>query len=130
MHSTKVLIYRTRCLHDGAHSIDNVGIAACAEHGINFRQLLDNFLRIALHQTSGQRLRAFERTGLLELCRLQNRIDGLLLGGLDKAAGVDNGDIRLRHIIHDGHTGIRQLCQRVLAVHEIFRAAQRDAYPI
>src|SRR5205807_4811467 len=57
----------------------------------------------------------------------ENRIDRLLLGGVDEAAGVDDDDVRGIEIVRDLDLGfLAQLAEHDLAVDEIFRAAEGD----
>ena len=59
-----------------------------------------------------------------ELRRLQNGLDRLLLGRLDEAAGVDDHDIGVGHIVHDLNAVLLKHGKHMFTVHQIFGASQ------
>ena len=65
-----------------------------ANHGIHFRQALFDLTSKAFYKTPGNH-KPLGLAMLLILAHLDNRIDGLLLSRIDKAASVDDNDIRI-----------------------------------
>ena len=63
----------------------------------------------------------------LPIGNLEDRIDRLLLGRVDEAAGIDDDDVRRVEIVRDLDLGfLAQLAEHDLAVDEILRAAEGD----
>ena len=119
----EIAVHRARHLHDCAHRVDDIGITACAEHSINLRHFLGDLLRIALHQTAGDN-QCLELSAFFQLRCFQNGLNGFLLCGFDKAAGIDDRNIRICDIIDNRNAGFCKLCQHVFAVHKILGTAQ------
>ena len=57
---------------------------------------------------------------------LQNTVDGLGFGCVDKTAGVDDGEIRTIRVRNGYKPGLAHQMMHLLAVHKILGAAQRD----
>ena len=79
-----------QALHNGGQS----GVGANAHNGVHFRHFAHNLGFIALSQAAGH---DHLQVGvlLLILAGHQNVFNGFLFSGLDKAAGVDNNNVRL-----------------------------------
>ena len=77
---------------------DDVVIAACAEHAVDLRHLLQDLVLIALRQAACHEQSA-DAALLLQRAHGENVVDGLALGRVDKAAGVDDHEIRAVHIL-------------------------------
>ena len=80
-------------LHDGVCGGDNILEAAHAEHRVDLRQLREDGVLVALGQTAGDDQPA-ESARLLELRHFEDVVDGLGFGGVDKAAGIHDHQIR------------------------------------
>src|SRR5690606_3426480 len=63
-------------------------------------------------------------SGLLVLGHLQNGVDGLLLGGSDEGAGVDDDHLGVLGLLHQGVPLVLQGPQHDLGVHPVLRAAE------
>ena len=90
---------------------------------IDLPDLIEDFLLIALRQTSGRN----EHPGtaaFFVLCHLKQCIHTLLFGIVNKAACIHNNNIRLCLIIRQRIAAFRQHSKHDLRVHEIFIAAQ------
>ena len=62
---------------------------------------------------------------LLVVCHLQNGIDGFLLGAFDKAAGIDDDDLRFLRILCD-LIFILQHTQHDFRIHTILVTTETD----
>lgn len=60
-----------------------------------------------------------------EADHLQNCVDSLLLGGVDKRAGVDYNCVEALEIVRIFKSGVLKLCEHQLTVDLILRAAER-----
>lgn len=89
----RVRLHDVRARGAGAHDLRDLVRFADAKEGVHLRQLRRELLGIAL----GEAPRDDERLAVLlfVLRHLQDRVDGLLLGGLDEAAGIDDDGVRL-----------------------------------
>ena len=105
--------------------VHDVIIAARSAEYVDLGQLSAHLVSIALHQTASHD-QTLHIAGLLVLGGLQNGFDSLGLSGLDEAAGVDNANVCFGHILGDLPACVPQPGQHVLAVHEVFRAAERN----
>ena len=83
------------------------------------------FLRISLGQATRHDQR-FAAAGFAEPIQLEDRIDGLLLGLVDKPAGVDNQHIRLFGVSSQCHAIPREQAKHDFTVHEVFGAPETD----
>ena len=92
----------------GQHAVggpDDVLEAAHAQHGVDLRQLLQDGVLVALGETAGND-DAAETPGLFQLRHLQDVVDGLALGRVDEAAGVDDHEIGPVRIGQQGIAGL------------------------
>ena len=105
--------------------VHDVIIAARSAEYVDLGQLSAHLVSIALHQTAGHD-QTLHISGLLVLGGLQNGFDSLGLSGFDEAAGVDNANVCFGHILGDLPACVPQPGQHMLAVHEVFRAAERN----
>ena len=100
---------------------------ASADDGIDLRNVLLNLVAVALDQTAGDddalRLAAIL---LLMLHHLEDGIDGLLLGGIDEAAGVDDDNLGVFSARRQLGSVVVQHAHHHLGVDEILGAAERD----
>ena len=103
---------------------DDLGVASGAEDAVDFGHFLDNLILIALREAAGDE-DLFDRSLLLPARGLQNRVDRLFFGAVDKAAGVDNDDLRVRRVIRERMSGVADERHHLLGVDEVFRAAER-----
>ena len=97
-------------VQDLLRRVDNVVIRARAEHAVDLRHLVHDLLLIALGQTAGDE--DLPDTALLfERAHRQNMVDGLFLGRIDEAAGVDNHQLRSIGIRQNFISGLpQQIC--------------------
>ena len=79
-------------LHHLIRRADNVVIAARAEHAVGLGELLQDFLLIALGKAAGDEKLLHTALGL-PLAGADDVFNGLALGGVDEAAGVDDHQI-------------------------------------
>ena len=63
---------------------------------------------------------------LLESARFNERVDRLLLRGVDEAARIHDNDLGLREIGREFRAGIRELSYIALTVDGVFVAAERE----
>ena len=76
-------------------------IGGGTKDSIDFRNLIDDLLFVALSQAAGNDQR-FTLTHFLHLRHLEDCVNALLLGVTDEAACVDDNDIRLVLVIRKG----------------------------
>ena len=96
-----------------------------AEDGIDFRDLLLQFIAVALDQASCHHQSAGPADSLV-FGSLEDGIDRLLLGGLDEAAGVDNQCLGLAGILRQLVAAGLEQSHHDLAVNQVLRAAQAN----
>ena len=108
-----------------SRGVHNVVIAAGAAEYVDLRQLPAHFVRVALHETAGDD-QTLHAAGLLVLRGLEDGLDGFGLCRFDEAAGVDHADVRLAHILRDLPARVSHQGEHMLAVHQIFGAAERN----
>jgi hypothetical protein len=66
---------------------------AGADYGVDFGDVLLDLVAVALDEAAGDdEALGFAAVGDLVLHHLEDGVDGLLLGGVDEAAGVDDED--------------------------------------
>ncbi len=67
---------------------------AGADDGVDLGDVLADLVAVALDEAAGDdELLGAAAVGLLVLDHLEDGVDGLLLGGVDEAAGVDDEDL-------------------------------------
>ena len=96
-----------------------------SQEEIDFRHLSCQLLLVALHQAADRHDR-FDRRFLLELCRLQHRLDGLPLRRVDEPARVDEDDVGLGEVVGEAGAMPHQLPDQPLGVDGGFVAAEGD----
>ena len=102
-----------------------LSVAAYPQHHIRLRDLPCQLLTVALRQAAGHR-HTFQAALALGGAALQYRVNGFLLGVLNKAAGVHDHRVTLGHVIADRKSIPGQHRQQALGVHLVFAAPQRD----
>ena len=85
-------------VQDRSEVARHVRIRVETEHGVSLGQLGGELRAIPLGQAA-HRDDFLGATGVLELGSLQKGVDGVLLGLLDEAAGVDHGNVGLGGVI-------------------------------
>ena len=110
-----------KAAHDGRQR----GVGSNADNGVDLGDLLHDLLLVALGQAAGDDDLQV-RVLLLVLAGHQNVLDGFGLGGLDKAAGVDDDDVRLRGVAHGGVTVLDEGVAEYVGVDLVLRAAEGD----
>ncbi len=94
-----------------------------AQHHVRFGNLLCQLLPVALRQAAGDHNTAQASPALL-LGKFQDGVDALLLGVLNKAAGVDNHHLALGRVGAQLVFPAPQQGQQPLPVHLVFAASQ------
>ena len=108
-----------------SNGIRNIVIRTGSKDTINFRQFLQNFFLIALGQTAGHK-NLLDSALCLQLRHGQNVVDSLCLGGLNKAAGVDNNEFCAVRVGADLIACLPQQPEHMFGIDLIFGAAKRD----
>ena len=83
---------------DRAQPRGDVGVVVEAEHGVGLGQRVGELLAVPLGQAA-DRDHGLGAAGLLEVRGLQQRVDGVLLGGLDEPAGVHDHGVGVRRVV-------------------------------
>jgi hypothetical protein len=114
---------------DGAQLGRDVGVVVEAEHRVGLGQRLGEVLAVALGEAAdgddGLGLATVSRGGL-QVGGLEEGVDGVLLGGLDEAAGVDHDGVGVLGVLdEDEATGLEPPGQ-LLGVDLVARAAEGD----
>ena len=110
---------------DAADDGGQCGVGADADHGVHLGDFLNDLLLIALGQTAGDN-NLEVGVFLLVLAGHEDVLDGLRLGRLDKAAGVDDDDIGLAGVRHGDMAILDEGMAEYIGIHLIFRAAEGD----
>ena len=92
---------RPRATEDRGEVARHVAVGVEAEHGVGVGQLVGQGLPVTLGEAADgdDRLGA---PGLLEVGGLEQGVDGVLLGLLDEAAGVDHRDVGVGGVVDEG----------------------------
>jgi len=110
----------TRCGEDGFE-------LAGADYGVYFGDVLLDFVAVALDEAAGDDdATRFAAVLLLVLDHLEDGVDGLLLGGVDEAAGVDDDDLGVFGARGELGSVVVEETHHDLGVDEVFGAAERD----
>ena len=110
---------------DGLQAVGDVGVVVEAEHAVGLGQRLGELLAVPLgHAADGHH--GLGPAVILEVVGLQQGVDGVLLGGLDEATGVDDGDIRVGGVLDELPAVRRQAACELLRVHLVTGAAKSD----
>ena len=109
--------------HDAAQPRGDVGVVVEAQDGVGLRQRLGQVLAVALGEAAHRddRLRA---AGLLEVGGRQQGVDGVLLGRLDEAAGVDHDGVGVVRVVDQLEAAGVQPAGELLGVDLVAGAAQ------
>lgn len=110
---------------DRLEPVGDVGVVVEAEHPVRFRQRLGEVLAVPLGHAA-HRHDGLGSAVTLEVVGLQEGVDGVLLGGLDEATGVDDGDVRVRGVLHEIPAVRLQTACELLRVHLVAGAAKSD----
>ena len=97
-----------------------------AHEGVHLRHQLGQLLPITLRQTARDDQRLAGVRVLPKLHRLEDRIDALLLRGIDERTGVDDQRIGVGIVVGDLEALLHQRAHHHLGIDEIFGAPQRD----
>ena len=101
----------------------DLAVAAGAHDTVHLRQLRQDLLPVALGEAAGDQ--NFPHLPLrLQLCRGKDGVDGLLLGAVDKAAGVDDHHVRPGRLLQQDMPGVAAQCHHLLGVHQILGTAK------
>ena len=122
-----VQIIKKSCLFSGTRGIYrlfNFIIAAGSDNGVYLRNFLQNFFLVALCHTAGDNQRLTDAV-LLHAGQIQNSLNALFFGRINKAAGIDDNNIRLRLVVRHGKASAGQFSQHMLRIHQIFVASKR-----
>jgi hypothetical protein len=101
----------------------HVAVGVEAEDGVGVGQLVGEGLAVALREAAD----GDDRLGaprLLEVGRLEEGVDRVLLRLLDEAAGVDQGDVGVRRVVDQGPALGRQAAGQLLGVDLVAGAAR------
>ena len=102
---------------------------ACAYDGVDFGDVLLDFVAVALDEAAGyDDALGFAVIWAADfvLDHLEDGIDGLLLGGVDEAAGVDDDDLGVFSLGGEFGSVVVEHAHHDLGVDEVFGAAERD----
>ena len=100
-------------------------VSVDAQQQVDLRNLLQQGLLVPLGEASRYDQQAASPR-LLILRHFQNGVDGLLLGGINKTAGIDHQNIRVLRIRGKTVPPLLQKTERRFRIHAVFIAAQRD----
>jgi hypothetical protein len=110
--------YRLLALAQSNNLIDFVG----PDNRIHFRHVGQNVLSIPFHQTSGYD-QLFSLTSPFMLRHLQDGVHRLLLGQIDKTAGVDDDNVRVFRLMGQFVAALNQFTHHYFRVHQILWTA-------
>jgi hypothetical protein len=100
---------------------------AGADDCVYFGDVLSNFVAVALDEATGYDYAlGFAAVLLLVLDHLEDGVDGLLLGGVDEAAGVDDDDLGVFGAGGEFGSVVVEEAHHDLGVDEVFGAAEGD----
>ena len=102
---------------------DNLRIASRPQNTVYFRHFRQDLVLIPLGQTAGD-----QNLSHLALCfqrgSLQNVVDGLCLGRIDKAAGVDDHHVTAHNVLFDRVARFPDTVHHPFAVHLVLGTAK------
>ena len=110
------------------HSVDGLydaAVAAGAENAIHLGKLREDLVLIALGKAARHEDLA-HLTSTFKLRHLQNGVDGLAFGAVDKTAGVDDHHIGTGLVLLQLHARIAAQGHHLLHIHEILGTAKRN----
>ena len=110
----------------GSQCTDDAVPRACAEIVVHLGNLGPQFVGVAFREASHDE-QPFDLAGVFGRGRPQDHVDRLLLGVADESAGVDHDDLGVGAVAVEEHRVTRrgEPGHQVLAVHGVFRTAQR-----
>lgn len=112
-------------VEDGLEPVGDVGVVVESEDSVRLRQGLGEVLAVALGHTA-DRDDGLGSAVILQIVGFEEGIDGVLLGGFDEAAGVDDGDIRVGGVLDELPAVRCQAACKLLRVHLVTGAAKSD----
>src|SRR5271157_2592544 len=95
---------------------------AGADHSVDFGDALANFVAITLDEAAGDD-ELLSSSSQLVAGHFENGVDGLLLGGVNEAAGVDDEDFGLFRMSGQPHAGAVEQAHHHLGIDEVLRTA-------
>jgi hypothetical protein len=95
---------------------------AGADYGVHFGNALADFVAVALDQAAGDD-QLFCRARGFVAGHFEDGVDGLLLGGVDEGAGVDDEDFGFLGMGGQPRAGVVQHAHHHLGVNEVFGTA-------
>ena len=101
----------------------DLAVAAGAHDAVHLRQLVQYLLLVALGETARHQNLA-HLTGALQLRHGENGVDSLLLGAVDKPAGVDDHGIRARRLLLQRVPRVAAQRHHLLGIHQILGTAK------
>ncbi|GAA3216319.1 hypothetical protein GCM10020256_18520 [Streptomyces thermocoprophilus] len=110
---------------DGLQAVGDVGVVVEAEDAVGFGEGFGEFLAVPLGHAA-DRDDGLGSAVSLEVVGLEEGVDGVLLGGVDEAAGVDDGDIGVRGVLHELPAVRLQTACELFRVHLVTSAAKGD----
>lgn len=112
-------------VQDGLEAVGDVRVVVETEDSVGLGERFGEFLAVALgHTADGD-----DGLGLaviLEIVGFQQGVYGVLLGGFDEAAGVDDGYVRIGGVLDELPAIRRQAACELLRVHLVTGAAKSD----
>ena len=111
--------------HDAAQLLADVRVVVEAEDGIGLRQLVGQLASVALGQAA-DRHHGRRTAGLLQVGDGEDRVDRVLLGHLDEAAGVDQHGVRVLGIVDQLPAVRREPARHLLGVDLVAGAPEGD----
>ena len=100
---------------------------AGSDDGVDFGDVLSDLVAVALDEAAGDdEALGFAAVLLLMLDHLEDGVDGLLLGGVDEAAGVDDDDLGVFGAGGEFGSVVMEEAHHDLGVDEVFGAAEGD----
>ena len=101
----------------------DLAVAAGTHDAVYLRQLRQNLLLVALGEAAGDQ--NFPHLPLrLQLRRGEDGVDGLLLGAVDKAAGVDDHHVGAGRLLLQGMPRVAAQRHHLLGIHQILGTAK------
>ena len=102
---------------------DDLAVAARAHDAVHLRQLVQDLLLIALGEAAGDEDLAHQPL-LLQRRHGEDGVDGLLLGAVDEAAGVDDHHVRAGVFSLQGVPGVPAQGHHLLGVDQVLGTAK------
>jgi hypothetical protein len=95
---------------------------AGADYGVHFRDVLLDFVAVALDEAAGDDELAGATFSFVAR-HFENGVDRLLLGGVDEGAGVDDEDFGILRMRGEARASAIQQAHHHLGIDEVFGAA-------